>query len=469
MAVKVFLSVLSKSQQTMLKIRYLTAVLAFGILALAAGCSPSISSNATSISAQSGAAQPRENQAENIASQPISKTEPVNQVLSPENPDSVTNKKIQEYVNKLAAQGFPKEKQGVWIEANKVLLANHQGTVPLPAASVTKAATTLAALQTFGPEHQFVTLIGATGPIENGVLKGDLVIQGGEDPFFVWEEAVALGNTLNQLGIKRVTGNLVIAGNFYMNFEPNPQTSGNFLKEGLNSKEWPAEAEDQYLTLPQGTPRPEVAIDGSVQVVSSPPESVKPLVRHLSFPVAELLKKMNMYSNNLMAEMLADSAGGAKVVAQKAAEAAGVPAQEIQLINGSGLGEENRISPRAAVGMFQAIERYLQPYQMTIADVFAIAGKDLGVLEVRKIPAYTVLKTGTLDRVSSLAGAMPTQKLGSVWVAIMNGGENQDEFRNQQEVLLNRLLIDWGAVQSPPAELTPNPNKTKTSSNEVVK
>ncbi|MBD1937672.1 D-alanyl-D-alanine carboxypeptidase [Microcoleus sp. FACHB-68] len=457
----------------MLKIGSLTAVLSVGILALVAGCSPSNPSGAASVSVQSDATQPLGNNAgsaENTGSQPISLTQPVNKALSPDNPDSVTDKKIEEYVNKLAAQGFSKEKQGVWIEANKVLLANHQGTVPLPAASVTKAATTLAVLQTFGPEHQFVTLIGATGPIENGVLKGDLVIQGGEDPFFVWEEAIALGNTLNQMGIKRVTGNLVIAGNFYMNFEPKPQTSGTFLKQGLNSQDWPAEAEDQYLTLPQGTPRPEVAIDGSVQVISSPPESFKPLVRHLSFPVAELLKKMNMYSNNLMAEMLADSAGGAKAVAQKAAEAAGVPAEEIQLINGSGLGEENRISPRAAVGMFQAIERYLQPYQMTIADVFAIAGKDLGVLEARKIPAYTVLKTGTLNRVSSLAGAMPTQKLGSVWVAIMNGGENQDEFRAQQEVLLNRLLIDWGAVQSPPAELTPNPSKTsKTSSNEIVK
>jgi len=27
--------------------------------------------------------------------------------------------------------------------------------------------------------------------IQNGVLKGELVIQGGEDPFFVWEDAIA--------------------------------------------------------------------------------------------------------------------------------------------------------------------------------------------------------------------------------------------------------------------------------------
>jgi len=40
------------------------------------------------------------------------------------------------------------------------------------------------------------------------VLQGDLIITGSGDPFLVWEEVIALGNSLNQLGIKRVTGNL---------------------------------------------------------------------------------------------------------------------------------------------------------------------------------------------------------------------------------------------------------------------
>jgi len=42
---------------------------------------------------------------------------------------------------------------------------------------------------------------------------------------FVWEE-IALGNSLNQLGIKRVTGNLVITSNFAMNYKFNPSVAG---------------------------------------------------------------------------------------------------------------------------------------------------------------------------------------------------------------------------------------------------
>ncbi len=457
----------------MLKTLRLTAALPLLLLALIAGCSNSDLPKATSVSTQSDSALPSGNKpekAEELDAPETSKTA-VKQVvaLSPDNPDPGITAEVDRYVSDLAAQGFAKEEQGVWIQTDDALLANHRGTVPLPAASVTKAATTLAALQKYGPDYQFVTQIGATGAIENGVLKGDLVIEGGEDPFFVWEEAIALGNTLNKMGIKRVAGNLVIAGKFYMNYESSPQKSGALLQEGLNGQIWPAEAEAQFQTLPPGTPRPEVAIEGSVKVLPAAAANVKPLVRHLSFPLFTLLKKMNMYSNNMMADMFADSVGGAEVVALKAAQAAGVSPGEIQLINGSGLGEENKISPRAAVGIFQAIEQYLKPHNMTVADVFAIAGKDLGVLQVRKLPTFLVTKTGTLNNVSSLAGALPTQKFGSVWVAIMNVGFNQEGFRAQQEELLNSLLNKWGAVASPPAELSPTRDKTsKISSNEIL-
>jgi D-alanyl-D-alanine carboxypeptidase/D-alanyl-D-alanine-endopeptidase (penicillin-binding protein 4) len=330
-------------------------------------------------------------------------------------------------------------------------------------------ATSLAAISTLGPDHQFITQIGATGPIENGVLKGDLVIQGAEDPFFVWEEAIALGNTLNQMGIKQVTGNLVITGKFYMNYEVNPVKSGNLLKQGLNAQLWSGEAQAQYQTLPPGTPQPQVAIAGSVQVKPSTPTNVKPLVRHYSFPVAELLKKMNQYSNNPMAEMIANTVGGPKLVAFKAAQAAGVPQSEILLVNGSGLSELNTISPRAVCGMFLALERYLQPHNMTIGDLFAVVGQDKGILEERQIPRLAVVKSGSLAIVSALAGALPTQQQGTVWFVIMNGGDNLEGFRASQESLLKSLVNQWGGVQSLPAELAPNPARvSKTSRNEIV-
>lgn len=438
----------------------LTTALSVALLTLIAGCSPQ--SNSSPVNESESASQ-----AEKPAE--LAPKYDIPAIASPDNPDPATQQKIEQYFNGIAAKGFSKQNQGIWIQSGNTLLANYQGTVPLPAASITKAATSLAALSTFGPDHEFITQIGATGPIENGVLKGDLVIQGGQDPFFVWEEAIALGNTLNQMGIRQVTGNLIITGQFYMNFEFSTLKSGNLLKQGLNAQIWPAAAQTQYQTLPPGTPKPQVAIAGSVQVADSAPSNVTPLVRHYSFPLAELLKKMNQYSNNKMAEMFASTVGGAKVVAFKAAQAAGVPQSEILLVNGSGLSELNRISPRAACAIFLAIERTLQPHDMTVGDLFAIVGQDEGILNQRQIPPLAVVKSGSLNAVSALAGALPTQQQGTIWFATMNGGSDLEGFRIQQEALLQDFINQLGAVSTLPEELTPNPARaSKTSRNEFV-
>ncbi|BAZ08593.1 peptidase S13, D-Ala-D-Ala carboxypeptidase C [Calothrix sp. NIES-4071] len=399
--------------------------------------------------------------------------------------DRATNAQVQEYLKSLAAKGFPKQYQGVWIQADTQVLANHQGQIPMPAASLSKIAVTLVTLETLGAEHQFVTQIGTNGSIQNGVLKGDLIVEGSYDPFFVWEEAFKIGNLLNQLGIKRITGNLVIVGEFSMNFKDDPLTAGNLLKVGLNSSIWSDEAKKEYQSLPPGTAKPQVVIDGAVQMATSRRSSInKPLVRHYSYPLAELLKKMNLFSNNFMADKLATSVGGASKVESKAAAITGLPQSEIKLINGSGLSTENRISPRAVCAMFQAIEKYLQPHNMTVADVFNIAGVDKGILDKRAIPKFAVVKSGSFDNVSNLAGALPTQQRGIVWFVIMNSegklpsidpqkdasGKSLEYFRTQQDNLLQSFVQKWGTVLDQPTQLKPNPARnSKTSYSEIVK
>jgi len=371
---------------------------------------------------------------------------------------------VHQYLKRLEGLGMSTENQGVWIQSGPVLMANHQGTVPLPAASLTKIATSLAALKTWGPDHQFETLISATGPIKDGVLQGDLIITGGGDPFLVWEEAIALGNSLNQLGIKRVTGNLVITGNFAMNYKSNPSVAGQLLKQGLDAQMWSSVAAAQYLNLPYGTPRPRVVISGSVQAVTLPVPKQILLLRHHSLPLAQIIKEMNIYSNNEMAEMLAQSLGGAQSVQQLSAITAGVPQSEIQLVNGSGLGVANRISPRAVCAMFVAIQRELLPHQLSVADLFPVAGRDRrGTLETRHIPTATTIKTGTLSDVSALAGVMPTRDRGLVWFTIMNRGADVEGFRAGQDQLLQRLVQQLRVAPALPTVLIPHPVSSNSS------
>jgi len=383
------------------------------------------------------------------------------------NPTTASNPEVERYLAQLEA---PNAGQGVWIQTQAALLANHQATVPLPAASLTKVATSLAVLKQLGPDHRFTTNIGYVGTLQKGELQGDLVIEGGADPFFVWEDAIALGNLLNQNGIRQIRGNIIVVGPFYMNYETDPVTAGTLFLQGLNHTRWPVAAQTQYQTLPPDTPKPEVAIAGNVRVATAPSGPVKRFIRHRSLPVAELLKKMNQYSNNAMAEMLADQVGGPRRIAQIAAQESNVPLQEIQLVNGSGLSIDNRISARAACGMFQAIAHLLHSQKMTIADIFAITGKDAGVLNERSLPTLSVIKSGTLDEVSALAGALPTQNQGVIWFALVNGEGDVDRFRAQQELLLQTLLQGWGTTTQPFAQLTANPaRQNQTAISQIVK
>ncbi|MEN9251311.1 MAG: D-alanyl-D-alanine carboxypeptidase [Thermostichales cyanobacterium BF3_bins_165] len=361
---------------------------------------------------------------------------------------------LDNYVNGLVRSGWSRAGQGVWLQTDREALAAIQGTTPLPAASVTKMATTLVALQTWGPDHRFITALGSRGSVNNGILQGDLILQGSGDPFFVWEDAIAIGNALEQAGIRRVTGNLVVNNLFGMNFVRDPQRAAELLRQGLNAALWPPEARSQYATLPAGTPMPQVVIQGGIQVGTVQPD--RWLVRHQSYPLAEILKRMNLYSNNIMADALADLLGGGAVLSAKAAAATGVEPAEIQLINGSGLGVANRMSPRAAANLFIATQRLLQTYQMTLADVVAIIGQDPGVLEKRLLPPLALAKSGTLNSVSTLAGALPTQQ-GILWFALMNQGSDLVGFRTQQGAILRQLQSQAGIPAELPPELRPTP------------
>ncbi len=363
---------------------------------------------------------------------------------------------VKQYVQNLTAKGLSSSRQGVWFESDWTSLGSHRGTNPLAAASLTKIATALAALETWGHSHQFETLIYTTGSVSNGVLQGDLIVKASGDPLFVWEEAIALGNALEKAGIKKVEGNLIAVGDFYMNFQADSAVAAKLLRIGLNSRIWSDEVRNLHANMTQAKPKPNLEISGSVLIQKQLPSDRKLLIRHLSLPLSEILRQMNIYSNNYMAQMLTDLVGGGKVVAKIALDAAKVPHTEINLINGSGLGVDNRISPRAACAMLKAIETKLKPHFISITDLFPVAGRDrLGTLKNRNLPRGTAVKTGSLWGVSALAGVIPTKKRGFVWFAIINHGDRDlDLFRAEQDRLLQSLSQHWQVSSTSTRELT---------------
>lgn len=94
-------------------------------------------------------------------------------------------------------------------EGGNVLYALNPERAMQPA-SVMKLLPTQAALELLGPAHRWVTRIHASGPIIDGVLDGDLVIEGGGDPQFAHQHLWQLLSRVRALGLREVRGRLLV-------------------------------------------------------------------------------------------------------------------------------------------------------------------------------------------------------------------------------------------------------------------
>ena len=91
-----------------------------------------------------------------------------------------------------------------------MLRVMHQAERPFNPASTMKLVTTHAALAMLGPDYRWTTRFLTTGPIRDGVLQGDLILQGGGDPHLVIEDLHALMADLRAQGLKTIRGDLVV-------------------------------------------------------------------------------------------------------------------------------------------------------------------------------------------------------------------------------------------------------------------
>ena len=97
-------------------------------------------------------------------------------------------------------------------------------------ASVMKLVTTYAGLELLGPSYTWNTPVFVDGNISNGVLQGNLIIQGRGDPKLVMERLWLLLRRVQGLGIKTITGDILLDRSA---FAVTPQNPADFDGEPL--------------------------------------------------------------------------------------------------------------------------------------------------------------------------------------------------------------------------------------------
>jgi D-alanyl-D-alanine carboxypeptidase/D-alanyl-D-alanine-endopeptidase (penicillin-binding protein 4) len=329
-------------------------------------------------------------------------------------------------------------------------------------ASVIKLATALVALKTFGPQHRFTSGIWITGTLDRatGTLNGNLYISG-RDPSFRHEHAVMIARQLNTLGIRTVSGNLIVAPGFTMNFNWSARRSGEQLYDTLDSTLRSGEASRAWLyertalgDLASLQSIPSVAVMGEVEV-NSVAADAKLVLSEKSSKLIDILKVLLCYSNNFMAERLGDSVGGIQSVRRQLTNSLGLSSSEFMISSLSGLGV-NRVSPRTMMKIFRALREELRKNKLSTTDIMPVAGIDPGTLQDRFTGTAwrgsVIAKTGTLIRtdggVSSLVGQMKTAGGETLLFVIMNRQGSVLGFRLNQDYLVMQIQNSRGGPKA---------------------
>ena len=214
-------------------------------------------------------------------------------------------------------------------------------------------------------------------------------------------------------------------------------------------KVWPV----AYADPPQFAPRTILGmwlqlggqLSGRVREGAMPPH-LKPLWSHESPSLAEVVRDINKFSNNVMADQLfltlgLNQRGLGNAVNTKAVidawwrERFG---QEPPFMDkGSGLSREARITPQALAGLLQWV--WLQPFMPELMASLPLTGVD-GTLKRSKSTASAHLKTGSLRDVMGVAGYVDAaQGQRYVLVVIVNHAN-----AHQARPVID-ALIDWTA------------------------
>lgn len=412
---------------------------------------------------------------------------------------------------------------------------SHRADQPMNPASVMKLVTTMAALDLLGPAYIWRTPVWVAGRVVNGVLQGNVIIQGQGDPKLVLEKLWLLLRRLQGLGIHTIAGDIVLDTSAFavpatdaaefdgeplrpynaapdallinfksvvMTFVPDPlansarvqfdpplwgvqmQTSvplsqgksagngacGDYrasLKADFSEptrirfngsyprscgeKVWPvayADPASYNARTVEGLWRSMGGqLTGSVR---NGPAPQAPAMFEITSPtLAEVIRDINKFSNNVMAQQVFLTLGLPAPATTESSRATmrqwwqrRISATDAPTIdNGSGLSRHNRISAQQLGQLLQLA--YASPYMPELMSSLPLVGVDGTLKRSQAGSASAHLKTGSLKEVTALAGyvhAISGKRY--VLVAIVNH-PNAAAVRPALDA-----LIDWAVMDN---------------------
>lgn len=344
--------------------------------------------------------------------------------------------------------------------------ASHNPSTPLIPASIMKSVTTASLLEETGCDWRYHTRVYIDGPVDLGILKGNIIVEGSGDPSlnspyepFSEDIIEEIAVTLSHMLITHIDGKIIIDESLLEGASrPESWASGDFKKyygTGSHAFNFMNNANGDFSVenpsnvfisqLKNRLLQDEVEVEGK----DYNPGVKTQILDHLSAPIDDIMRSCMMRSDNLFAESFLRTYG--KLKGENGSTSSGadleyetwkkknMPLEGVIIVDGSGLSRENRITADFMCAVLENMSG-----DVNYASFFPLAGQE-GTLKKflvdTPLDSYIAMKTGSMTGIQCYAGYkldddyIPTHAV----VIIMNNiAKNRDRAKKAAE----RMLLD---------------------------
>ena len=311
----------------------------------------------------------------------------------------------------------------VVVETGEVVYEKNPYKLHHPA-STTKLFTAATALAKLGSDYQFETTVYVDADADTQVV-GDIYLKGRADPVLQPQDMVKLVDTLLETGLKSIQGDIVVDTTYLDTVREGPGWMWDdrpLRVSALSIRQIEPEPGTRSRALACGYLLKNELIEKGIEVTGdvvpgTVPLEARTVAKHLSPPLANIVKLMNKPSDNWIAELLFKTIGaevmGEPGTWQKGRDAINEFLEEImdeppahRFVDGSGLSRYNLLNAELLTQLlvymyhnFELMPEYLA--SLPIAGVDGTLGNRMQGMYAEKVLRA---KTGTLSGVSALAG-----------------------------------------------------------------
>ncbi len=372
-------------------------------------------------------------------------------------------------------------------------------------ASNMKLITSAVALEKLGSDYRFQTDIFIDGYMQYGVLHGNLIVSGSADPmlsgFFdsrIDDVVRQWVDTLFTLGIQQIRGEVILDNSYYVgndvglsedeNYAPlHFSTVASFTK--ANSEQMNRVSGVRVIRTQNGTKRVvRRGFRGSSRLkrVHIEPNSYlcdvlfdelksrniiftegiekinysqninrtrwKHVYAHFSKPLSQILGRTNKNSDNFYADQLLRTLGGeyrgeaslskgVEVVENFLTYTIGVDCSDFNMVDGSGLSHDNKVTPTILVKVMKHMKRR-SPHFNTYYESLSIPTVD-GTLVSRihhKLARNIRAKTGSISGIISLSGYLTSRSGLDIYFSIIGNSYRKKTLKRVEDKICKILL-----------------------------